>query len=71
MIKKFLCTILFLCITLAFADDIQVKVAVDAERNSFALKKELENKAKKSAIKKYILKLNSQTPEKRTRKGGS
>ena len=64
MMKKILCTILFLCITLAFADDIQVKVAVDAERNSFALKKELENKAKKSAIKKYILKLNSQTPEK-------
>ena len=47
-----------------FADDIQVRVALESERNTFALKKELEKAAKLSAIKKYILKLNSQTPEK-------
>lgn len=55
------------CIAL-FADDagnvFQVKVSATAEKNTFSLKKELENKGKKAAIKKYILRLNAQTPEK-------
>lgn len=62
--KKFIIALFLLYGAFIFAEDIQVKVAIDAERNSFALRNELKNKAQKSAIKKYILKLNSQTPEK-------
>ena len=63
--KKFiLLSSLLAMVCCAFAEDIQVNVAVEAERNSFRLKKELEVKAKKAAVKKYILKLNAQTPEK-------
>lgn len=63
--KKFiLLSSLLAMVCCAFAEDIQVNVAVEAERNSFGLKKELEVKAKKAAVKKYILKLNAQTPEK-------
>ncbi len=47
-----------------FAGTIQVKVAVTAERNTFQVKKELQSKAEKEAVRKYILKLNAQTPEK-------
>ena len=63
--KKVL-VLLFLCLAgfFVFAEDIQVKVAQSAERNTFQVKKALESKAKKAAIKKYILKLNAQTPEK-------
>ena len=62
--KKIIMLLLLASGAIIFADEIQVKVALEAERNSFALKKDLEIAAKKSAIKKYILKLNSQTPEK-------
>lgn len=47
-----------------FAEEVQVTVSVEATRNSIRLKKDLEKQAKKAAIKKYILKLNSQTPSK-------
>ena len=63
--KKFLvCMMAAVCAVFAWAEDIQVRVSVEAENNTFKLKKDLETVAKKSAIKKYILKLNSQTPEK-------
>ena len=62
--KKTIMFMLLVCGTIGFADEIQVKVALESERNSFALKQELKIAAKKSAIKKYILKLNLQTPEK-------
>lgn len=45
------------------SDTIQVKVAVVAAKNTFTVKKELKAKAKKESVKKYILKLNSETPE--------
>ena len=58
--------LLVLCLVGFFvsAEDIQVKVAQSAAQNTFQVKKALESKAKKAAIKKYILKLNAQTPEK-------
>lgn len=62
--KKILFLLLAFCSALVFADEIQVKVAVDAERNSFHLKEELVTKAQKSAIRKYILKLDAKAPEK-------
>ena len=67
--KKILSIFLGLVCSLAlFADDpgnqIQVKVSTTAERNTFALKKELQNKGKQAAVKKYILRLNAKTPEK-------
>jgi len=64
MLKKFFTLLVLLCGAAVFAEEIQVRVAVEAERNTFGLKKDLEIAAKRSAIKKYILKLNSQTPEK-------
>lgn len=66
--KKFLTMLCALFCMALPADDagniFQVKVSATAERNTFSLKKELENKGKKAAIKKYILRLNAQTPEK-------
>ncbi len=66
--KKFLVMLCALFCIASLADDagnvFQVKVSATAERNTFSLKKELENKGKKAAIKKYILRLNAQTPEK-------
>jgi len=68
MKKIFAMFLCLLCCIAVFADDLgnvfQVKVSVTAEKNTFTLKKELENKAKKAAVKKYILRLNAQTPEK-------
>lgn len=66
--KKILMMVCSLLCMALLADDagnvFQVKVSATAERNTFSLKKELENKGKKAAIKKYILRLNAQTPEK-------
>ncbi len=66
--KKLLMMLCALFCIAAVADDagnvLQVKVSATSERNTFSLKKELENKGKKAAIKKYILRLNAQTPEK-------
>ena len=62
--KNFFILLTLFCSAMILAEEIQVRVAVEAERNSFALKKELAIVAKRNAIKKYILKLNSQTPEK-------
>ena len=56
-------TITFLLIFSTLAQEIQIAVAIEASHNTFKLKKTLETKAKKASIKKYILKLNSQTPE--------
>lgn len=60
--------LLFVCCMAIFADDLgnkfQVKVSTTAEKNTFSVKKELESKGKKAAIKKYILRLNAQTPDK-------
>ena len=57
-------TITFLFLLATFAQEIQISVAIEASRNTFKLKKQIESKAQKGAVKKYILKLNSQTPEK-------
>ena len=57
-------TITFLFLLTALAEKIQISVSIEGSRNTFKLKKQIEAKAKKGAIKKYILKLNSQTPEK-------
>jgi len=67
--KKRLLLVLFLVLGIAaFADDpgnrFQVKVSTTAERNTFSVKKTLEGKAKKAAVKKYILRLNAKTPDK-------
>ena len=64
MKKIVLHVLILLAAFCVMAEDIQVNVALTSERNSFALKKDLEVQAKKAAIKKYIRKLNSQTPEK-------
>ena len=66
--KRFLMALCALFCTALLADDagnvIQVKVSVTAERNTFRVKRELKNNAKKAAIRKYILRLDAQTPEK-------
>ena len=66
--KKILMMLCAIFCMVLIADDagnvFQVKVSATAERNTFSLKRELENKGKKAAIKKYILRLNAQTPEK-------
>lgn len=55
--KKILMMLCALFCIASLADDagnvFQVKVSATAERNTFSLKKELENKGKKAAIKKY------------------
>lgn len=63
--KKFLLLLVAIAATFSiFAEEIQVSVSVEAQRNSLKLKKDLEKQAKKAAIKKYILKLNAETPKK-------
>lgn len=63
--KTIITTIItFLFLLTALAEKIQISVSIEGSRNTFKLKKQIETKAKKGAIKKYILKLNSQTPEK-------
>jgi hypothetical protein len=57
-------TITFLFLLTTLAEKIQISVSIEGSRNTFKLKKQIEAKAQKGAIKKYILKLNSQTPEK-------
>ena len=59
--------LILLCCFSALSDDLgnvfQVKVSETAEKETFALKKNLETKAKQAAIRKYILRLNAKTPE--------
>lgn len=67
--KKFLAfAFILLCGFSIFADASgkiqQVKVSVEAERNNYRVKKELETKAKKAAIVKYIRMLSAKTPDK-------
>ena len=62
--KKIIVVLSFLFLFGLAAEDIQVRVAVEGEHNTFKLKKDLENIAKEAAIKKYIAKLNSKTPAK-------
>lgn len=66
--KKLLTMLCALFCMALLADDagnvIQVKVSVTAEKNTYSVKRELKNKAKKAAVRKYILRLDAQTPEK-------
>jgi|GEM_PF-3526164 len=59
--------VLFCCFSL-FADASgkiqQVKVSIESEHNTYKAKQDLEAKAKKAAIVKYIHTLNEKTPEK-------
>lgn len=67
--KKFFALVLsILCVLAGFADDtgdmFQVKVAATSERNGYSLRRTLDIMAKKDAIRKYIQRMNSSTPEK-------
>ena len=65
MKKFFLLAVSLLTIFSANADYVvQVKVSETSATNSFSIKKQIRAKAQKAAIKKYVLKLNANTPDK-------